>query len=50
MGRRIAAYPWESSPLGAIAAWSREIRVVVSLMLASPFRCSLWLGPSSVIL
>ncbi|KAL8290344.1 hypothetical protein RQP46_002602 [Phenoliferia psychrophenolica] len=50
MGRRIAAYPWETSPLGIIANWSREVRVVVTLMLASPFRCSLWLGPESVLL
>ncbi|KAM0756019.1 hypothetical protein T439DRAFT_320710 [Meredithblackwellia eburnea MCA 4105] len=50
MGRIISSYAWELTPLGPLLEWPRELKVMVSFMLANPFRCSLWWGPDHVIL
>lgn len=50
MGRQILAFPWHTTPLGALAKWSGELKSLVSLMLASPFRESLWVGQEAVLL
>lgn len=50
MGRLIRAYPWEKSPLGPILAWERELKVMVTYILASPFRDAIWYGDQNVLI
>ena len=50
MGRLIRAYAWERSPLGPILSWDLELKVMVTLMLASPFRGAIWYGEHNVLL
>jgi len=35
MGTRVAAFPWEKTPLGAADSWPQALRPLVSLMLAA---------------
>ncbi|MBV8912854.1 MAG: transcriptional regulator, partial [Acetobacteraceae bacterium] len=43
MARRIAAYDWAATPLGAIGTWPAPLRNVVSLVLNAHFPiCLAW--------
>ncbi|KAL8276844.1 hypothetical protein RQP46_010775 [Phenoliferia psychrophenolica] len=45
VSKMIAAYPWETTPLGPIEEWTPCLKVTVAAMLASPFRTFLyWSG------
>lgn len=50
MGRFILAYPWHETSLGPLASWSGDLRSLIAVMLASPFRESLWVGKDGVML
>lgn len=50
MGRMIRAFPWETSPLGPILSWPPELKVMVTLCLATPFRNAIWYGPENVLI
>ncbi|ORY86726.1 hypothetical protein BCR35DRAFT_302457 [Leucosporidium creatinivorum] len=49
-GRLIAAHAWENTSLGGIRYWTPELRSMVMISLASPFRSSLWWGEDSVLI
>ncbi len=48
MGRRIRAFDWSKTPLGATATWSPALRMMVSFLLANRFPLLLWWGPQYV--
>lgn len=50
MGRMISEFPWGTTPLGPIGKWERELKVIVSLTLASPFTSAIWWGEHSVLI
>lgn len=50
MGCLILAFPWHTTPLGPLLEWSGDLKSLISLMLASPFRESLWVGKEAVML
>lgn len=45
MATRIAAHPWETTPLGPARAWPPALRAVVDAMLAAPFPHAVAWGP-----
>lgn len=50
MGRLILAFPWHETSLGSLTSWSGDLKSLITVMLASPFRESLWVGDDGVML
>lgn len=50
VGRLILRKDWSTTPLGAISAWSSELKMLVRLILASPMRESIWWGPEFTLI
>jgi PAS domain S-box-containing protein len=50
MAGRVDAFDWSTTPLGARADWSANLRVIVATMLASPFPMALRWGPDLVVI
>ncbi|KAF7977245.1 hypothetical protein HWV62_4357 [Athelia sp. TMB] len=50
MGRLILAFPWHETCLGKLTSWSSDLKSLITVMLASPFRESLWVGDEGVLL
>ncbi|GAA93650.1 uncharacterized protein L969DRAFT_53668 [Mixia osmundae IAM 14324] len=50
MGRLILAYPWHETSLGPLLSWAPELKVLVTMLLASPFREALWVGSEGVMI
>ena len=48
MRQRIHAFPWESTPLGAIAQWPETLRTAVDICLSSPFPLSVAWGRDGI--
>src|ERR1700722_2267194 len=45
MGGLMRSMDWSKTPIGAIESWSRVLRVMVRLLLATRFPLLLWWGP-----
>jgi hypothetical protein len=45
MGPRIVSFDWESHPLGPLAGWPGEFRIILAAAITSRFPTVLWLGP-----
>ncbi|HYD54500.1 MAG TPA: PAS domain-containing protein [Gemmatimonadaceae bacterium] len=50
MARRVAEFPWESTPLGPAASWPGSLRTAVQLALDSGFPTVVLWGPDLVML
>ncbi|AEO49576.1 PAS/PAC sensor hybrid histidine kinase [Rhodospirillum rubrum F11] len=50
MGRLMAAFPWDSSPLGPVSGWPSPLRTVVGMLLRSKAQIVLFWGPHLVAL
>jgi PAS domain S-box-containing protein len=50
MAARVAAHDWAATPLGARAAWSPSLKLIVATVLASPFPMGLRWGPDFVLI
>lgn len=50
LAERIAAYPWETTPIGPIARWSAPLRNTVALMLRSDVPMVLLWGSDGVMI
>ncbi|MBU4436227.1 MAG: PAS domain-containing protein [Alphaproteobacteria bacterium] len=45
MGRRVRAFDWSTTPLGAVDGWSPSLRMAVDMILATTFPMALRWGP-----
>ena len=50
MGELIRSLDWGSTPMGALADWSKELLAAVNMMLASPMPALMYWGPSLILL
>jgi PAS domain S-box-containing protein len=50
MAGRVDAFDWSGTPLGPREAWSPNLRVIATTMLASPFPMALRWGPDFVMI
>ncbi|WP_172834183.1 response regulator [Nitrospira japonica] len=50
MDRRVRAFDWSKTPIGAVESWSPTLRTMVNFLLANRFPLLLWWGPDYVSL
>ena len=50
MGRLIASYDWESTPLGSLRTWPVSLKSAVSICVNSQFPMAIWWGEESYLL
>ena len=50
MAKRVRAFDWSSTPLGAIETWSLSLRLSVDMILAANFPMALRWGPELVLI